>query len=149
MFEYGRLPIWARWIGFIPMLAITAVAVYFVANIWLEVWFGYFSNEIVQYLLGRIAFNLIGIYFCLFASISMIPKGKIILASIYLGLIVLLIGFVGTSYIFMGPGEEYKLWQIVLEAVLTFSSGLLALLTTISWEKEQKELANTVIYTYD
>lgn len=149
MFEYGKLPTWARWVGFIPMLAITAVVVYFVANIWLEVWFGYFTNGTVQYILGRIAFNLIGIYFCLFASISMIPKGKIILASIYLGVIVLLIGFVGTSYIFMGPGEEYKLWQIILESVFTFSSGLFALLATISWEKEQKDAESKVTYTYD
>jgi hypothetical protein len=149
MFDYGRMPNWMRWLGFIPMLALSAVVVYFIANIWLGTWFGYFSNETVQYILGRIAFNMFGIYFCLFSSISMIPKGKIVLASIYLGLIVLLIGFVGTSYIFMGPGEEYDLWQIIFEAVLTFSSGLLALLTTISWEKEQKVKADKITYVIE
>lgn len=148
MFEYGKLPTWARWVGFIPVLFLSAVLMYFVINICLEGLSRYIPNDTVYYIISRIGFNLMGIFFCIFSSISMIPKGKIILASIYLGVIILAIGFTVTSFLLLG-GEEYKLWQIIYEAILTIASGIISLVYTVIWEKDQKSKLNKVTYTYE
>ncbi|MNV67620.1 hypothetical protein D3C71_1604260 [compost metagenome] len=120
---------------------------YFVINICLDGLSGYIKSDTVYYIISRIGFNLMGIFFCIFSSISMIPKGKIILASIYLGIIILSLGFLITSFLFLGSGE-YKLWQIIYEAILTLSAGIISLVYTLIWEKEQKEKANKITLTY-
>jgi hypothetical protein len=147
VFEYGKLPLWVRWVGFIPALCVSAVIMYFVINICLEGLSKYIPSDTVYYIISRIGFNLMGIFFCIFSSISMIPKGKIILSSIYLGIIILAMGFTLTSFFLLNNGE-YKLWQILYEAILTTASGIIALVYTIHWEKDQKSKMNKITYTY-
>lgn len=148
MFDFSKIPNWLRWIGFIPALFIAVLVSYFVINIFLDGLSRYMFNDTIYYILSRIAFNFFGITFCLFSSISMIPKGKIILSSIYLGLIIIIMSAAGTSFLFVNNGE-YEVWHMIYEALLTAASGIISLVYTIIWEKEQKEKSNKTIYVYE
>lgn len=147
MFDYGNLPVWARWVCFIPALFVSALIMYLMINFIFEGLSQYVKNETLFYILSRVAFNLMGVFFIIFSSISMIPKGKIILASIYLGIIILSMGFSLTSYFFLNNGE-YSLWQLIYEAVLTIAAGIIALVYTIHWERDQKIKVSKTTYTY-
>lgn len=133
--EFERWPTWLRWICFLPSIPVVAIIAYICIRFFLTNTLGS-EEDLISYLAHRFAFNACTIYGCIYVSCEMIPKGKIILSSSFLGLIVLFIGFVAAASIY-NP-LEVPLWNLLYEGALTLLAGILGLLYTIFDAKEAK-----------
>ncbi|ANY67274.1 hypothetical protein BBD42_12930 [Paenibacillus sp. BIHB 4019] len=135
---FGGWPIFLRWISFLPATLVTAIIAYICIQFFLTRTLGP-EDSLVSYLIHRFAYNCCAMYACIYISCEMVPKGKIVLSSIYLAIIILFIGFVAASAIY-NP-LEVPVWKLVYEGILTMTAGILALLNTIS-ESKKKALAS-------
>lgn len=142
MIDFDYMPNWLRWMLFIPAVPFTSIVFYLFANFSFEMLFEYTPNATLQYIIIRIFYNLIGIYMCIYVSVSIIPKGKVILASVFLGIIILLMGFSSASYLFYGFDGGGQVWQLLYEIVLSIASGITALVLTIKSVKDTQSDQN-------
>lgn len=129
-----------RWIAFVPMLCIAYVITFLLGKV--SFWYGYgwmglSEDSVVGFLI--LHFYLSFVCFCIpiLVSVSCAPNGKIIIASIYVGLILILFGF--SLFSTMTYGDGRPLWQSVYDYVLNLAGAILALVSVISEEKRNKE----------
>jgi hypothetical protein len=139
MFE--KMPNWLRWVLFIPIVPAAAVVYIFFVNISFIHLLNRLELPMLTYIIERIFYNLFGICFCLTVSINMIPKGKVVLSSVYLGITLLAIGM-SIAFSLLIPSEEYAVWQVIYESILSVLAALISLIMALSERKITVESIN-------
>lgn len=127
-FEYfERWPTWLRWISFIPMLAIGYTVAYFLGLYvlwWTYGWMGLSETSLFGYIIISLHRNYICFFFGFVLSVSCVPKGRIIVQSIYLGLLIFLLGMSSTTLIKYGTVDGAPTWSNIFDFALNLLSGI-------------------------
>lgn len=131
-----------RWILFVPMLPIAYIITFFVGKycFWYAYgWIGLGDDSIIGFLILHFYLSFACFIIPIQVSVSCAPKGKIIIASIYLGIIILLLGFSTFSLITYGDGRP--LWQSIYDYILNLAGAIIALISVVSQESSNRDNA--------
>lgn len=129
-----------RWILFIPMLPIAYTITFFVGKycFWFAYgWIGLSEESILGFIILHFYLSFACFVIPIQVSVACAPKGKIIIASIYLGVIILLLGFATFSLITYGDGRP--IWQSIYDYTLNLIGAIVALITVISQEASSRQ----------
>jgi hypothetical protein len=130
-------PIW-RWLFFIPSFFITYLLLYFLNMISLSRFIGpYDESSFFSFIFYRFYLDTISIGASVIVSSLCVPKGRIVIASIYLGIMLLLFG--SSLPIILSNSSYYPTWKLVYSLLTTLTGGIGALILVIAHVKEQKE----------
>ena len=145
MFDSWK-PIW-RWLLFLPVFFFT----YFVLNILNSISFGWFfgpydESSVFNFMFYRFYLDTICLGVSIVASSLCIPKGKIILASTYLAIILIVFGLT-LSAILMNT-TYYPTWKMIFSSLTIIAGGIGGLVYVISLTKEEnaKSLDSETLY---
>lgn len=138
-FEWiDKMPILVRWILFLPSILI----VYFILRIFAAFSIGYGigpeNDGLISFLSYKFYYNFICVGASLMISCLIVPKGRIIVASIYLGIVLILTGM-GLNNLLNNVTYSEPLWRIIYETLTTIGGYIFALVLIIKNEKEMNK----------
>ncbi len=134
-----------RWILFIPILPISYAITFFVGKycFWFAYgWIGLSEDSILGFIILHFYLSFACFLIPIQVSVSCAPKGKITIASIYVGIMILLLGFSTFSLITYGDGRP--LWQSIYDYILNISGAIIALILVVNQETSKRENALSV-----
>jgi len=133
-----KMPVFVRWISFLPSIVIT----YFILRILAAFSIGYAigpeSDSLTSYLFYTFYYNCICVAVSLAVSCLIVPRGRVILAFIYLGCLLVLIGMAINNFM-NGAYYSEPVWKIIYESLSTTGGYVYALIMIIQNEKEIKK----------
>lgn len=132
-----------RWIFFIPILFITYFLMLIIGRIALWYALGYAGLEedsFVSIIIREFIINFSFLFISLSTSVACAPKGKIIISSCYLGVIIFLLGFGTFSNITYYEVIDTPTWSTILSYSLTLLAGLTSLIMVIINENQKKRI---------
>lgn len=129
-------PIW-RWVLFIPLFFFTYIVLNVLNSFTIGNYLGpYDESSIFSFIFYRFYMDTV----CLGASIVIsslcIPKGKIITASIYLAIILVLFGL--TLSAMLNNTSYYPTWKLIYSSITIILGGVGALLYVINSTKNER-----------
>lgn len=128
-------PIW-RWLLFIPLFFITYILLNLLNSFSFGRYFGpYDESSIFSFVFYRFYIDTICLGASIVVSSMCIPKGKIVIASIYLAIIIMMFGF-SLSAILL-DATYYPTWKLIYSSVTTILGGVGGLIYVISLSKSQ------------
>jgi hypothetical protein len=134
-------PVW-RWVLFIPTFFVVYLLLYIINMLTLSRYFGpYDESSFFSFIYYRFFLDTICLGASIIVSCMCIPKCKILLASIYLGIILILFGFSIFSMIYIT--SYFPTWKLIYSSLTILVGGIGALVFVIilqSEEQENKEL---------
>ena len=132
----GWKPVW-RWLLFLPLFFVT----YFVLNLLNSISLGqyigpYDESSIFNFVFYRFYIDTICLGGSIIVSSMCIPKGKIVLASTYLAIILIIFGL-SLSAILMNA-TYFPAWKMIYSSLTTIAGGIGGLVYVISLTKQEK-----------
>ena len=132
---FEKWPTLIRWIMFIPMIIITYFITILIGRFLLWWSIGPEDISLGNFLMYHFYNNFICFVLSLAVSIACAPKGKVIIASIYLGVILVSLGFSLFSVFVFGAHNNETVWRILYDYILNTPAGIFVLIATVK-EKE-------------
>jgi hypothetical protein len=127
-----------RWILFIPIFLVVYLLLYIINMITLARHFGpYDESSFFSFIYYRFYLDTICLGASIITSCLCIPKGKILLASIYLGIILIIFGFSIFSIIY--NTSYYPTWKLIYSSLTILVGGIGALVFIINLQNEEKQ----------
>lgn len=124
-----------RWILFIPTLVVTYFIFFFISNVTLLYTFGPKDEGVVNTIIYAMQIDFISAGLAFYLSCEMIPRGKIVLSSIYVILNLLLVGANTTIWL---AGLSAINLATVLGTIATPAAAITVLIAyVIEWRKNE------------
>jgi ABC-type transport system involved in multi-copper enzyme maturation permease subunit len=134
-----KMPAVLRWIVFLPSVFIVYGIMGIVAAITIRYGFGPETDDFLSFIGYKFYYDFISIGFSLTISCLIVPKGRLLVASIYLAIILILSG-IGISNTMNGADENVlPLWKIIYELVMTIGGYIFAFVMVKFNEKELRK----------
>ena len=127
-----------RWILFIPSFWITYFIANFLFNISVGRYFGpYDENSIISFIFYHSQNEIINIGVAIIISSICAPRGHVIIASVYGGIILLFIGF--SWAIYLVGYSNFPLWQMIISSLTSIGGIIVGIAGTVYFEKNNRK----------
>jgi hypothetical protein len=123
------------------MLVLGYTVAYFLGRfaIWYSLgWFGLDERSIMGYLIYGFHQNYISYFIGFVLSIACIPKGKIILQSIYTGLLLFVWGISAFSFLTYGDSNGTPGWVLIYDGILNVLAAVTAIYMAVQEIKDKQ-----------
>lgn len=134
-------PIW-RWLLFIPLFFITYFLLNMLNSISLGRYIGpYDESSVFSFVFYRFYIDTICLGASIVVSSMCIPKGKIVIASIYLAFILIMFGLSLSTIMF--NMTYYPVWKLIYSSITSILGGVGGLIFVINLSKTSKGQEST------
>lgn len=130
-------PIW-RWLLFIPLFFVTYLLLNLLNTISLGRYIGaYDESSIFNFAFYRFYIDTVCLGASIVVSSMCIPKGKIVVASIYLAIILIIFGLSLSAILY--NTTYYPIWKLIYSSITTILGGVGGLIYVITLTKSEKQ----------
>lgn len=139
-----RIPNVLRWILFIPFVFVVYFVMRLIGTLSIGYAIGPEEGGFIDFLIYTFFYNFMCVGTSLFISCLMVPKGRLVVAFLYLAIILVLSGM-GISNLMNGSEYYYPVWRVIYESLCTIGGYIFAFIIVFLHEKELKNKYSVTI----